>query len=488
MQHPTHPIFNQKPCEQPLRNTCYIHVIARLGFGFYTVTTEFAVFLLKESAPMMLLIFILYQILQLISLPIILGILITKQIQRKIIGNIAQRIGFVPAIPKNRTVTWIHAVSVGEVLATEELINHIKRTNPTTICYLTVGTINGMRMAKQHIKSDMISFLPYDFLPCMLLAYHRIKPNKLIIVESELWPNLIALARFKRIPSILLNARINPYSRNRAFRFRLFFKHLINNFNTILAQSIRDKDEFISMGVDPSKITVLGNVKAFNVMAKKEYRLQTHPLSTHYPIATYPTLLVGSLHPKEDALYLTLFAKLKQQYPNLRLILAPRHFTWQQQLEANVKNAGYNAFVWTPATPIAINPQESLGSALHRTWQTHDVLLVCTLGELFNLYPYTTIFALGGTFVPVGGHNLLEPAVWARPTLIGPFYQNCRDIADRLEQVHGIVKIAAAEDLTPTVTRLLANPTSCQTIGNNSYTWIERESKRVEETLVRFID
>jgi 3-deoxy-D-manno-octulosonic-acid transferase len=452
------------------------------------VTTEIAVFLLKESAPMMLLIFILYQILQLISLPIILVILITKQMKRKIIGNIAQRLGFVPVAPINRTIIWIHAVSVGEVLATQELINNIKRKNPTTLCYLTVGTINGMHMAHQQITADIISFLPYDFLPCMLLAYHRIKPNKLIIIESELWPNLIALARFKSIPSILLNARINPYSRNRAFRFRLFFKHLINNFNAILAQSARDKDEFVGIGVNPDKITVLGNIKAFNVMAKKEYRLKTHPLNQPSPTGTYPTLLVGSLHPKEDTIYLALFAQLKQQYPNLRLILAPRHFTWQQQLEDNVKKAGYNAFVWTPSTPIATDQQESLGAALLHTWQAHDVLLVCTLGELFNLYPYATIFALGGTFVPVGGHNLLEPAVWATPTLIGPFYQNCLDVADRLEQVHGIVKIATAEDVTPTVARLLANPTSCQTIGNNSYTWIEHEAKRVEETLVRFID
>jgi 3-deoxy-D-manno-octulosonic-acid transferase len=462
--------------------------IARPVFDFYTVTTEIAILLRKESAFMMLLIFIAYQILQLISLPIILAILIVKQIRRKIIGNIAQRLGFVPVAPTNRTIVWIHAVSVGEVLATQELINHIKRKNPATLCYLTVGTISGMQMAKQQIAADIISFLPYDFLPCMLLAYHRISPSKLILIESELWPNLIVLARFNHTPCILLNARINPYSRSRAFRFRFFFKHLINNFSAILTQSSRDKDEFIGIGVDPNKITVLGNIKAFNVMAKKAYRLKTHPLSQPLPTDTYPTLLVGSLHPKEDALYLSLFAQLKQQYPNLRLILAPRHFTWQQQLEENVKQTGYKTFVWTPATPIASSEQESLGSALHRTWQTHDIVMVCTLGELFNLYPYATLFALGGTFVPVGGHNLLEPAVWATPTLLGPFYQNCRDIADRLEQVHGIVKVATASDLVPTVAQLLANPQQCQAIGKNSYVWIEHEAKRVEETLIRFID
>ena len=437
---------------------------------------------------MMLLIFIIYQILQLISLPIVIAILITKQIQRKIIGNLSQRLGFVPIAPANHSIVWIHAVSVGEVLATQELINHIKQNNPEARCYLTVGTINGMRMAQQQIAADIISYLPYDFLPCMLLAYHRIKPSKLIIIESELWPNLIALARFKNIPSILLNARINPYSRGRSFRFRLFFKHLINNFSAVLTQSLRDKDEFINIGVTPDKITVLGNLKAFNVMAKKANILAKYPHPQPSPTNDYPTLLVGSLHPKEDILYLALFTQLKQQHPNLRLILAPRHFTWQQQLEENVKQAGYNAFAWTAATPLATNSQESLGTALHRTWQTNDVILVCTLGELFNLYPYATIFALGGTFVHVGGHNLLEPAAWATPTLIGPYYQNCRDIADRLEQAHGIIKISTPDALTPTVAQLLANPKQCQTIGDNSYAWIEHEAKQVEKTLIRFID
>jgi len=442
-------------------------------------------------------------------MPFITIILLVLQIRRGIIGNLAQRLGFVPptspspstssgpeasrssrglegrrAAPDSKTQTpiiWIHTVSVGETLSVEHFINKIKQNTPGARCYLTVGTIAGKRIAQSHLKNaDWISYLPYDFLPCMLLAFHRIRPSALLIAESELWPNFIATAYYKKVPLIWLNARINPYSRTRYLTFKRIFTPLITCFSHIFAQSPYDQQEFENMGISTKQINVLGNIKVFNVLEKKIECTKTHPLDIPLESSPYQIILVGSMHPGEDTLYLSLFTQLKPQFPNLKLIFAPRHFGWQKQLESNVQQSGLSYKVWSKESPLSPQP---IPQALNEIFAQNDVLLVCKLGKLFALYPHATIYALGGTFVPIGGHNLLESAVWGVPTIVGPFYQNCKDIADRLEAVDGIVKVHDEYALYDTVKDLLSNPTLAQKIGHNSLVWLERENETVKKQL-----
>ena len=423
--------------------------------------------------------FIIYQLLQIIFLPLIVLFLVFFHCKRRLFSNIPQRLGFIPVTDNKSHVIWIHAVSVGEVLSTQELITLLKKKIPNAVCYLTVGTVAGQQIAQKQIKADFISFLPYDLLPCMLLAYRRIKPQALIVMEAELWPNLLMIGHLKHIPLFLVNARINPRSLSRLISFKYLVKTLINCFTTIFTQSEYDQTLFCKLGVSPTKLEVLGNLKAFNVIAKKNDYLSSISYSPSL-LSDTPVLLAGSIHPSEDELYLELFAILKKTDSRLKLILAPRHFTWHHQLIHHVEKLDAPYFVWSDQNPLPQGPQPD---ALTKVFARHDILLVCKLGELFNLYPYTNIFFLGGTFVPVGGHNLLEPAAWGIPTIIGPQHQNCQDIADRLTTVNGIVKVASKEELFAKTKELLENTSLQKSIGLNSYDWVCHEATQVEREL-----
>ena len=422
----------------------------------------------------MIIFFLLYQILQILVLPFFITYIIVRKFKGKpVFGNLKERIGLIPIIQhisKSKTpVIWIHAVSVGEILSTEELINKIKQTIPNAICYLTTGTLAGKNIAQQKINCDYISFLPYDFLLPMLLAFKRIKPSTIIIIEAELWPNLLMLAKLKNIPAYLLNARINKKNQNRYLIFKPLLTTIFNMFKTIFTQSKYDKEQLQLIGTLKEKIKILGNLKAFNVLYKQKRNL-TNPTILN---TNNPTLLVGSLHPGELNIYLNLFTKLKSKYCNLKLIFAPRHFHWQKELINKVKATKYNYEIWTEKT----NPKFNLEN---NSW---DILLVCKLGELFNLYQHATIFFLGGTFVPIGGHNLLEPAVWSKVSIIGPQHHNCHVIAQQLNQHNALIIASDKDGLFNQTKYLLDNPNQTIQMGENAKKWLLQEADQVEQNI-----
>ncbi len=420
---------------------------------------------------MRILFFIIYQLLQLIFFPLIAIFLIIHHFKRKTLGQLPARLGFITTADHNHPTIWLHAVSVGEVLSIQELINLIKKTYPHARCYVTVGTPAGKRIAKIQLSADYFGYLPYDLLPCMLMAYQRILPVALFIIEAELWPNLIMLARFKKIPLFLLNARIKQASLTQLPFIKIPFKILYNCFETIFAQSPQDTTRFKDLGINPTKIVTMGNLKAFNVIAKKTNAFnQLH----HLPLKNMRVLLVGSIHPGEDAIYLNLFKRLKPAFPTLKLILAPRHFTWQALERSIQQDAQFSFFTWTDTTQH---------SSLQNILSSYDIVLLCKLGELFNLYPSADLFFLGGTFVPVGGHNLLEPAAWGTPSIVGPYHQNCNDIISKLTPLNGIVTVKNQEELYMRTQQLLLDNDLRSTIGANSLKWVTQEAEHVKTAL-----
>jgi 3-deoxy-D-manno-octulosonic-acid transferase len=427
-----------------------------------------------------MLFFIAYQLIQIIAFPLIIIIIGILQVKRGIIGNLTQRVGWVPRSTPGRRTIWLHAVSVGEVLSLQEFIITLKSRNPIADCYVTVGTRAGMRIAQTQLTHiDHLSYMPYDFLASLWCAYARIKPAALIIVESELWPNLVSIGHYKKVPLILLNARISQRSRKRQALVRHFFNQLYNYFDLILAQSEQDKKNFDALGIT-APVSVLGNLKAYNVVGKMESMFTARR-------SRNPTLLVGSLHPGEADIYLTLFTTLHLTHNNLRLILAPRHFGWQEELIAKVQQTGLRFFVWTEGMIPALAHHEMRGQKLGEIFENYDIILVCTLGELFSLYQYADVFFLGGTFIPVGGHNLLEPAVWGVPTLVGPHYHNCTDIVERLRKVDGIAQVNTPEELESTTRMMLEHHTRRHAIGSRSQTWLHDEARAVQQVVEKLV-
>ena len=425
--------------------------------------------------------FVLYQLFQIICLPFLCVYLIIRRIKGKqTIGNLKERLGFIPKTLQSKKIIWLHAVSVGEILSIQNLIDQIKQKIPNSICYVTTGTIAGKEIAKKSLNADFISFLPYDFLPTIFLAFKRIKPTSIIIVEAETWPNFLMLSKFFKIPSYLINARISQRSKDRYQKLKFVFKQLFSIFKIIFVQSKTDKINFQNLGISPEKLQILGNIKTFNVLAKKEKLVKEKPQTYSYQ-PQFKTLIVGSIHPGELDIYLNLFKNLKTAFPDLKLILAPRHFHWKNELVSKVENSSFKFFLWDEAI------KEDFSFITNEMFKTNDILLVCKLGELFKLYQLCNIFYLGGTFVPVGGHNLLEPAVWAKTSIIGSFYQNTKDIADKLEKEHGLIKVKNEQELLENSKKLLQNNQLLNEMNKNSYQWLIKESQVVENNLENLI-
>ena len=415
--------------------------------------------------------FVAYQLLQLVLLPILPPIIALGQYRRLKRGSYwhKSRLGLIPACPRDKKILWIHAVSVGEALSVQELIRLIKHENPTVWCHLTVGTTSAHKIALSQIPADSISFLPYDLFPCMLLGYWQIQPHTLIVVEGDLWPNLIMFAKVFNVPAFLLNARISKRSEGRFRQLAPLISTMLNTFNHIFTQSSAERDRFISIGVDSARLSALGDIKTFNVVAKKE-ALPTIPSASQ----TFDVLLAGSIHPEEELVYLTLFNALKSTFPKLKLILAPRHFHWRSTLEQKITAAGLTYGVWD---------ERSINFNLTTELEKHDVVAVCKMGELFKLYPHATLFYLGGTFVPVGGHNLLEPAVWGIPSIVGPYRAFCAATLEELLKHDAARGVQTEAELLSMSRELLNNHTLAERLGTHAQQWTKKEAQQVYTTL-----
>jgi 3-deoxy-D-manno-octulosonic-acid transferase len=413
--------------------------------------------------------FIFYQITHIFLAPFALIYIAIRKIKRKpVFGNFLERLGFITKADPSKETIWFHAVSVGEVLSIQTIVEKIKKEKPNTTCYLTVGTLTGKKIAKEKLTIDHVSFLPYDFLLPMFMAYKRIKPKKIVVVEAEIWPNLLMIANLKKIPIYLINARMNDKSKNRYNRFKFLLIPIFNLFEKIYTQSNYDKKEFEKFGIKEEKLSVLGNIKASNVLEKQKKFLASKAIK---PKPKNINFLVGSLHPGELDVHLNLFKKIKKKYPDLRLTLAPRHFHWRDELIKKVHETGHSFSVWD---------QEN------KPDYDKDILLVCKLGELFLLYQQATIFFLGGTFVPIGGHNLLEPAVWGIPTIVGPYFQNCKVVADELIEHNALFAVNETE-LIKIIEKLLEDRDQLNNMGMNIGLWLKKEAGRVEKEIERFL-
>ncbi len=405
---------------------------------------------------LIVLMFIAYNSLLLLALPLMPLYLLLRWYKGKVVfGCLRERLGLVPSISGSGAV-WLHGASVGETLCLGGLIDQLDGK-----CVVTSVTASGKQVALQQTNASAVSLLPYDFLPTMLLAFVRLRPKALVVVENDWWPNLLMLAYLLRMPVYILSARIHEKSLHRYKRMGWFIRPLLSGAQHVYVQTKEDKERFAQLGL--TEVTVLGDMKAHNVLAKHNAFVPAQRTST-------PTLLVGSLHPGELSYYTKLFATLKKEFPDLRMILAPRHFHWQGLLVKAVKSLGHSYAVWDETSTT-------------QPPGTYDILLVCTLGKLFSLYSQADIFYLGGTFVPVGGHNLLEPAVFGVPMIVGPHYENTKRVAQQLAGV-GSVLVASDGSELEAHTRLLLGSSHERTVrGLSAQQWLHGEAAAVQKTI-----
>ena len=337
---------------------------------------------------------------------------------------------------------WLHAASLGEVSAAATIVRTLAARDSKTSIVVTTATPTGRARARGLFGDDAdIRFLPYDTRGAVARFLDNIGPALAIVMETELWPNLFRECARRGVPVVLASARLSPKSVSRYRRFGSLFKDLFTPNVTVAAQTREDADRFIAIGADPARTQVVGNVK-FDIEIGADIGDRARVLRREY-LGARPVWIAGSTHAGEDEAVIDAQREIGAAVPGALLVLAPRHPHRFDAVAALIARRGLTC-VRRAAT--ARVPREA------------EVLLLDTVGELLAFYGAADIAFVGGSLVPIGGHNLLEPAALGLPVLTGPSNFNAREIAATLTEAGAAVTVADAESLAAAVIRLLKDP------------------------------
>ncbi|MEK6802282.1 MAG: 3-deoxy-D-manno-octulosonic acid transferase [Nitrospirota bacterium] len=402
--------------------------------------------------------YLLYNSLLLLVSPIILFVLLAKQRCRR---GLPQRLGLRAETPVSEPAgrsdcIWIHAVSLGEVVAVAPLVRDLRRRYPEARLVVSTVTETGREAVEQRLEGVAEHrYAPLDFPWVVNQAIDRLKPSLYIFVETELWPNILRNLRRRNVPSILVNGRLSTrsFERQRLPVIRDFYRTMLNMISCCLMQSERDAQRMIDLGAEPSRVRCTGNIK-FDQPVPQAAAGGTAVSKAALGLTDRELLLVaGSTHPGEEEAIVGAYQTLSPEFPELRLVLAPRHIERAAQVEQMIQAKGLTV------------ARRSTGRQEPMAGMGARVLVLDTRGELALLYRDAVVAFVGGTLAPVGGHNLLEPAVWGKPVLFGPHTDHCAEVASLLVNAQGGLVVQDEPDLAQGLRALLRDPAALQRMG-----------------------
>jgi 3-deoxy-D-manno-octulosonic-acid transferase len=366
--------------------------------------------------------------------------------------NFRERFGF--GEPLEPSGIWIHAVSVGEVQASSALVTTLRERYPTVPVVVTTLTPTGAARAKTLFKDlAQVRYIPFDLPGSVRRFFNRVQPRLAVIFETELWPNLYHACGRRRIPLVLASARISPRSVSRYRRLGSLFRDALSRGVVVAAQGESDADRFKSLGADPDRTHVTGNIK-FDFSVPFDIGERGRRLREFYAAAR-PIWVAGSTHGGEEEIVLEAHRIVRGAHPRALLVLVPRHPPRFDEVAHGLQRAGIRF----------ARRSQRVGERAGAAAAAADVLLVDTLGELLDFYAACDVAFVGGSLVPIGGHNLLEPAALGVPILTGPYTSNSTDIAKLLIARGAAAVVSDAEELGRAVSALLADPDERARIG-----------------------
>jgi 3-deoxy-D-manno-octulosonic-acid transferase len=422
------------------------------------------------------------------------------------------------------TTIWIHAVSVGETLAVAGLVEELHRRYPQLRIFMSQVTPAAREVAEKRLPSakrpagdqppgtgsipDGLRsssgkavvagrfFLPLDWNWCVRRVLKRIRPALLLIVETELWPNLLKAANRLATRVVLVNARLSDRSLRGYRRFGFFMRRVLANVDLICAQTARDAERFRQLGVPAERIIVTGNMK-FDGVPPPSGALAGMLTRSLQAAGRGPVVVAASTMPGEEELVLSAWAGIRSQWPQALLILAPRHPARFPEVRGLLRGKGLSYVCRTDlppadeaaATTAGLNAAGDGDNVLGQI-MAPEVLLLDTIGELAGIFELADIVFIGGSLVPTGGHNLLEPAFWAKPILFGRHMDNFRDIAHMFLEARAAVQVEDAKQLAEEACQLLSKPELSQEMGKKGREILERESgarQRIMDQLERLL-
>jgi 3-deoxy-D-manno-octulosonic-acid transferase len=362
-----------------------------------------------------------------------------------------------------RTLIWVHAVSVGEVLAVSRLVKELDAALPDHFVAISTSTRTGQALARERFGEDRVFYCPLD-LPWAVSAHlNALQPRLLVLAETEFWPNLLSNCFRRGIPIAVVNARVSDRSWPRYHRLRALWTPFLEQLSRVLAQSETDAERLIALGCVEDRVSVAGNLK-FDVRATGEVEAARILKALRGGMRL---VVAGSTLESEEAALLEAWPRLLEADPRLVLVLAPRHPERFGDVANLIEASGYP---WNRRTHWQHQPAGAI-----KLLKPGQIVLLDTIGELASVYSVAAIAFVGGSLVEAGGHNPLEPAQFGIPTVMGPHYANFRAIAEDL-RAHDGLRIAESDHLAEVLTELLLDRPAAQALGERARQAFEQQA------------
>ncbi|MFH1208202.1 MAG: 3-deoxy-D-manno-octulosonic acid transferase [Candidatus Omnitrophota bacterium] len=380
-----------------------------------------------------------------------------------------------------KKIVWLHAVSVGEVMAIEKFIHEWLASAPGYELLLTTVTPTGQRIAKKLAGERVhVCYFPFDLTPVVKHFLDLFRPVCLLLVETEIWPNLLTEAKRRNIPVGVVNARLSERSFKRYKLFPWLFKPLWEKLDFVLTQSEEDAARFRKLGVTEGSVRDMGNMKFDQAEWAAEGGVDVAGLRQAWGYAAEDLVwIAGSTHPGEEEMLMAAFKALRERFPALKLILAPRHIERSESLLKQLGKYGFN--MASSTSPVLHQKKEGPGP---------DLQILDRLGILKNLYGIADFVFMGGSLIPHGGQNPIEPARFSKAILHGPHVFNFHKIYHQLDHDGGAFRISAPDELSSAAAEILANESRRHEMGQKAFQIVNRlrgASKRQAGWILTFL-
>ncbi|MEP6783379.1 MAG: 3-deoxy-D-manno-octulosonic acid transferase [Acidobacteriota bacterium] len=389
---------------------------------------------------------------------------------KKYVRSLGQRMGYLPVsfnMDGDESIC-IHAVSVGEVLTARPLISGLKRRYPNLRMFLSTTTMAGQQLARRSVQDvDAVFYFPFDLGFVVRRTLDLVKPKLFIMMETEIWPNLLRECRARGIKSAIVNGRLSARSFPRYRMIRPMMRRVLEHIDRFLVQSEESARRFIDLGADPARVVVTGSLKfdsldvsstalpgvpaARFVRGGVEARARDRVLRYFRLSSTRPVIVAGSTMKGEEASVLRAFRKVRTAAPNTLLVLAPRNPERFGEAEQLARSEGWKV---ARRSDLAVDAEPRV-----------DIVILDTIGELATIYQIATIVFVGGSLVATGGHNVLEPAVHGKPIVFGPHMENFREIADAFVSNGAGVQLNEEAELEEAFLLLMGDPVRRARLG-----------------------
>ena len=367
---------------------------------------------------------------------------------RKYLPSIRERLGFFES-ETDASAVWVHAVSVGEVRAVDSLLGGLREQFPQKRVVISTTTATGRALALERSDLDRVIYFPLDFPSAVRRCLDRIRPDLIVVAETEIWPNFMRECDRRKIPVFMVNGRISDQSFKHYRLARGWLGSVLRKYRILGMQSEMDADRIRSIGAPKDKVVVFGNLKYD--LRGPERELESMFKATLNQLQ--PLIVAASTAAEEEPLVLEAYHRLRETQPGLKLLIAPRLPERFGEVERMLQSKGSTYVRRSAITPETEPP---------------DILLLDTIGELTSVFEYATLVFMGGTLVPRGGHNLLEPGLFSKPVVFGPHMENFRDMARAFLDARAAIQVADVDGLVHHIRTLLDSPEVAARMGQSA--------------------